>query len=164
MENGRSTILRSRPAFGCCAHPEAGQNTFFEPFSTFFVHFKPFFEQKKTVFYFVNSSKLVDKCWSTPWGGTSHLSFLGDFQMFFLDFRREITEKSLKLTKKSWKQLKKVFQPAFGCTQHPKLVKLHNIQVSRICLFLICSLVCWTVIVYSIIMSAGANPIKLFTP
>ena len=31
-----------RPAFGCCAHPKAGGTTFFQPFSTFFVHLKPF--------------------------------------------------------------------------------------------------------------------------
>ena len=31
-----------RPAFGCCAHPKAGGNTFFQPFSSFFVHFLPF--------------------------------------------------------------------------------------------------------------------------
>ena len=30
------------PGFGCCAHPKAGRNTFFQPFSTFFVNFKPF--------------------------------------------------------------------------------------------------------------------------
>ena len=29
---------------------------------------------------------------------------------------------------KSWKQLKKVFQPAFGCAQHLILVKIHNMQ------------------------------------
>ena len=29
-------------AFGCCAHPKAGRTTFFQQFSTFFVHFKPF--------------------------------------------------------------------------------------------------------------------------
>ena len=31
-----------RPAFECCTHPKAGRNTFFEPFSTFFVNVKPF--------------------------------------------------------------------------------------------------------------------------
>ena len=31
-----------QPAFGCCAHPKAGRNTFFQPFLSFFVHFKPF--------------------------------------------------------------------------------------------------------------------------
>ena len=40
--------------------------------------------------------------------------------MFFGHFRCEITEKALKLTKKVEKQLKKMFQPAFGCAQHPK--------------------------------------------
>ena len=31
------------PAFGSCAHPKTGQTTFFQPFSSFFVNFKPFF-------------------------------------------------------------------------------------------------------------------------
>ena len=31
-----------RTAFGCCVHPKAGWNIFFNRFSTFFVHFKPF--------------------------------------------------------------------------------------------------------------------------
>ena len=39
------------------------------------------------------------------------------FQMFFLDFRREITEK---VNPKGKKQMKKVLRPAFGCVQHPK--------------------------------------------
>ena len=39
---------------------------------------------------------------------------------FFVDFRREITEKGLEWTKKHWKWLKKVFWPAFGCAQYPK--------------------------------------------
>ena len=30
------------PAFGCCAHPKTGWINFFQPFSTFFVHFKTF--------------------------------------------------------------------------------------------------------------------------
>ena len=28
------------PAFGCYVHPKSGRTTFFQPFSTFFVHFK----------------------------------------------------------------------------------------------------------------------------
>ena len=40
--------------------------------------------------------------------------------MFFLDFRREITEKHLKLTNKVENSSKKAFQPAFGCGQQPK--------------------------------------------
>ena len=46
--------------------------------------------------------------------------FLAHFQTFFSDFSCEITEKALKWTKKVKKRLKKRFQPAFGCTQHPK--------------------------------------------
>ena len=42
------------------------------------------------------------------------------FQTFFLDFRREITEKVLKLTKKVENGSKKTFWPALGYTQHPK--------------------------------------------
>ena len=30
------------PAFECCVHPKAGQNTFFSPFQPLFVHFSPF--------------------------------------------------------------------------------------------------------------------------
>ena len=30
------------PGFGFCAHPKAGWNTVFQPFSTFFLRFKPF--------------------------------------------------------------------------------------------------------------------------
>ena len=50
------------------------------------------------------------------------------FQTFFVDFRREITEKGLKLTKKVEKQLKKCFNQFVGggCTQ--KLVKIYNIR------------------------------------
>ena len=40
--------------------------------------------------------------------------------MFLVDFRHEIPEKSLKLTKKVEHGPKKVFQPAIGCAQHPK--------------------------------------------
>ena len=43
-----STVLKYtccvfRPAFGCGAHPKAGWTTFFQPFSTSSVHFKPYF-------------------------------------------------------------------------------------------------------------------------
>ena len=40
--------------------------------------------------------------------------------MFFLDFKRKITEKHLKLTKEVENGQKRVIQPAFGCAQHPK--------------------------------------------
>ena len=43
----------------------------------------------------------------------------GMYSDVFGHFSREITEKALKLTKKVEKRLKKMFQPAFGCAQHP---------------------------------------------
>ena len=43
--------------------------------------------------------------------------FFVHFQTFFVDFRCEITEKSLK---KVEKRQKKMFQPAFRGVQHPK--------------------------------------------
>ena len=42
------------------------------------------------------------------------------FQTLFVDFRREITEKGKKWTKKIENSWKKVVRPAFGCPQHPK--------------------------------------------
>ena len=35
------------PAFGCCTHPKAGWNTFFYPFSSFFVDFRRFLKKLK---------------------------------------------------------------------------------------------------------------------
>ena len=40
--------------------------------------------------------------------------------MFFSEFPSEIKKKHLKMKKKVENGSKKVFQPAFGCTQHPK--------------------------------------------
>ena len=42
------------------------------------------------------------------------------FQMCSVDFRREITEKGLKLKEKVENGRKRLVQPAFGCAQHPK--------------------------------------------
>ena len=42
------------------------------------------------------------------------------FLNIFIDFRPKFIEKRLKRRKKGWKQLKKVFWPAFGCGQHLK--------------------------------------------
>ena len=69
-----------RPAFGCCPHLKAGQNTFIQSFSTFFLLFSDFtneitekrLKMNKTLCFsiFCHSSKLVDMH-STPWGGTN---------------------------------------------------------------------------------------------
>ena len=71
-------------------------------------------------------------CWAHPKAGrttffqpfqrtpSESTSFFVLFQMFFVDFRHEITEKGLKWAKKGWKRLKRVVRPAFGCAQHPK--------------------------------------------
>ena len=55
-----------RPAFRCLQHLKAGWNTFFQPFSTFFVHFKPFsvisrLKSKKNVW------KWTKKCCLCPY-------------------------------------------------------------------------------------------------
>ena len=44
----------------------------------------------------------------------TYFNFFVHFQMFFVDFRREITEKGLKLTKKVENGWKKVVRPAFS--------------------------------------------------
>ena len=49
------------------------------------------------------------------WVWTSFKEFFSIFQ--FLD---EKSLKNVKIQQKSWKRVKKVFQPAFGCAQHPK--------------------------------------------
>ena len=56
----------------------------------------------------------------------AHTNSLGNFtsntsfQAFFSEFPSEIKKKHLKMKKKVENGSKKVFQPAFGCTQHPK--------------------------------------------
>ena len=80
------------------------------------------------------------KSWSTPWGGTSNLSFLVDFfdeELFAALKSRQISRfcsfsdvfcwflawnhwTRFKMNKQGWKRLKKVVRPAFGCVQHPK--------------------------------------------
>ena len=72
-----------RPAFGCCSHPKADWNTFFQPFLSFFVHFQPF----------------------------SVISLLNVFLVNFCVYWY--------FCGLTWKRLKKVVQPAFGCAQHP---------------------------------------------
>ena len=47
------------------------------------------------------------------------IKFFVNFQTFFSDFRREITEKGLKRRKKV-ETAKKLGRPAFGCAQHSK--------------------------------------------
>ena len=102
------------PAFGCCEQPKAGRNTFFEPFSTFFVHFKPFsvishLKSRKNIwkwtknsifpFLFTLQSWSTCKRWSTQWGGTMNASFLVDF---------------------CWKQLKKIILISFRVSAEPQ--------------------------------------------
>ena len=57
----------------------------------------------------------VNQLWRADKNGKI-LFFFAHFQMFFLDFRCEITEKGVKWPKKA----QKLFQPALGCAQHPK--------------------------------------------
>ena len=92
-------VLCISASFRCCVHPKAGQNTFFEPTSTFFVHFKPFsvishlksrnYVWKKSIFFsFLTTHKswLTCKRWLTPWGSTLNLSFWGSFLSILTSF------------------------------------------------------------------------------
>ena len=51
-----------RPAFGCCIHPKAGQNTFFQPFSTFFVNTLAFGIDESSFKYKMSSSNVHEVC------------------------------------------------------------------------------------------------------
>ena len=82
-----------RPAFGCCMHPKAGRNTFFNRFQPFLFISKKFhwfhaWNQQKTsenekinFFPFLPTPQSWSTCksWSTPWGGTSKSSSFGWF-------------------------------------------------------------------------------------
>ena len=126
--------------------PESWLKHFFQPVLTFFVYFSPFFsdfrpeikkkhlKMNKFFFsYFAYSSNLVDmQKLVNSLGGTPKLSFFCWFfeNKHFLDFRPEITEKGEKWTQKVKNIWKKVFQPGFGCVQHPKAGRntLHSIE------------------------------------
>ena len=85
-----------QPAFWCCAHSKAGQNTFFQPFSTFFVHFKPFsvisrlkstkniwkWTKKKRCFVYSSKSKMVDMQKLVPERVPRNCLFSVDFLLF----------------------------------------------------------------------------------
>ena len=116
-----------RPAFECRTHPKAGQNIFstvFKPFLLILNLFQWFHgwnkqkslkKNKKTCFCLLLKARQHAKAGQllvNPWGGVPRKSLFS--------VCCEITEKSLKSTKKFEKQLKKNFQPAFRCPQHPK--------------------------------------------
>ena len=96
-------IPSANPAGSIQKHPKTGWNTFFEPFSNFFVHFKPFSPishlksrkivwkwTKNSVFYIWSTlqSWLTYKHWSTPWGGTSICLFISSFEPFWTFFNK----------------------------------------------------------------------------
>ena len=74
----------------------------------FFVYFEKLFGAARWSNYFFQS-------FSTIIGTSLKLSYKGPYN----------TEK-VKMNKKVENGWKKVVWPAFGCTQHPKLVKIHN--------------------------------------
>ena len=87
-----------KPAFGCCAHPKAGQNTLlscFQPFLFILTFFSDFMSQikkkrlkwtKKCYFPFLPTLQSWPTCkhWSTPWEGTSI------FYVFLVDFLQKL--------------------------------------------------------------------------
>ena len=64
-----------QPTFGCCAHPKAGRSSFFQPFSTFFVHFKPFSATKNIKMSKYTTVKLLNRIskllWQRTWSFTA---------------------------------------------------------------------------------------------
>ena len=88
------------PAFGCWAHPLAGQNIF----PTFFDHFKPFFSDFTAE---ITKKRLKINV------------FFVNFYTFFRDFSHEIIKKGLKWSKICFYQL-------LGARSTQKLVKIHN--------------------------------------
>ena len=91
------------PALEYCAHPKAGRNTFWALF-TLFSSLWPFF-----VFFVWKEGKNAKKCIFT------NFLKLVDKKKLFIG---KCTQKDVQ--KKSPKTSKKVFQPAFRCTQLPK--------------------------------------------
>ena len=65
------------------------------------------------------------------WQNTSFEPFSTFFVVwtFLLDFRREITEKGFKLTKKVENSPKKYFEQLSGARSTQKLVKIHNKKI-----------------------------------
>ena len=100
------------PAFGCCSHLKAGRNTFFQSFSNFFPLFK-----HVSVNFHLKSLKNVWKNYVLSY--SLNAGILPERVRRIVFFRFIFTEKCLK-TKKGWKQLKKVFWPAFVYAQHSK--------------------------------------------
>ena len=122
-----SRVLCILTRFQVLAAPESWSNYFFQPFSTFFVDFKPFSVLKSTknvwkwtkkCFFFhilpAPHSWSTCKSWSTPWGGTSKSSFFSfTFFNVFCQFSTDFTRKSLKLLKKdqNWWFIILIFYP-----------------------------------------------------
>ena len=87
------------PAFQCCAHPKAGQNTFFSRFHHFL-----FISKLYQWFHSWNQQKTSEKVQKNVF----------------------LSEKGLKWTKKVENGWKKLFQPAFRGALPPKAGQKHN--------------------------------------
>ena len=112
---------------------KAGWTTFFQPFSTFFVCFKPFsvisrlkstknvWKRTKKQFLSMPQSWLTCKSWLTPWGLRGYLQILVlvDILLFLSNFNW-FWSFSLIFNKKRWKQLKKGNSSSFCLRAAPK--------------------------------------------
>ena len=138
--------------------PKSWSNYFFQPFSTFFAHFKPFsvisrlkstkniWKRTKNVFLSTPQNWSTCKSWLTPWGGTSKLSFFGWFFYSSLATAYELHIKryskkhafisAVKSLTKFWNEhirlkngWKKCFDQLLGARITQKLVEIHNIWI-----------------------------------
>ena len=94
------------PAFGCCAHPKAGPNTFFSLFQPFLFIFHLF-----QWFHAWNQQKTSEK---------KKKHSLVHFQTDFCWFQAWNHWKRFKISKKGWKRLKKSISTSFQVRAAPE--------------------------------------------
>ena len=115
-----------RPAFRCCVHPKAGQNSLFCDFSLAVLSCAVICRTKVSPF-----GNLVPRN-ATTQKGLETCSLLSTccqkspYNTFFLDFRWRITKKHFNLTKKGWKRPKKYFDQLLGVPSTWKLIEKHK--------------------------------------
>ena len=111
-----SRVLCISTSFQVLAAPESWSKYFFQPFSTFFVYFKPF-----SVISWLKSTKKRLKMNKKTW--LCLLLKAGRHALIIVISQLKSTKnhwKSFEMNKKGWKTSDKMFRPAFGYAQHPK--------------------------------------------
>ena len=130
---GKRQVLCIWTSFWVLPAPKSWSKHFFSSvfnlfcsFQTFFNDFKAEITEKRLK---MNKSWSTCKSWLTPWGGTLKWSFFTRFFTFLNVFQHVCDWFLFEMNKKGWRQLKKVFQTALGCAQHPKAGR--NTQQAR---------------------------------